>query len=152
LPDRLVEEFDNTDCEEIRMADLKLPFNNLFLKFTPPHPLFLADGAPVDGCYIIKQGDEYLLTLTSQLEGVDYVRSISIACLDPTFSLHLPVPVIAAGNVPQCIPLSVSGPSKFCGVIKRLDDPARWFSLPSFADILGPERDKTGCVSNVQSR
>jgi hypothetical protein len=56
--------------------------------------------------------------------------------------------VIAAGNVPQCIPLSVSGPSRFCGVIKRLDDPARWFSLPSFADILGPERDKTGCVSN----
>jgi hypothetical protein len=101
LPDPLVEEFDNTDCEEIRMADLKLPFNNLFLKFTPPHPLFLADGAPVDGCYIIKQGDEYLLTLTSQLEGVDYVRSISIACLDPTFSLHLPVPVFSLDKPAQ---------------------------------------------------
>ena len=92
LPDRLVEEFDNTDCDEIRMGDIKLPFPNLFLKFTPPQPLFLADGAPVDGCYLIKQGDEYLFTLTSHWEGVDYSRSLSVACLDPTFSLHLPAP------------------------------------------------------------
>lgn len=92
LPDRLVEEFDNTDCDEIRMKDIKLPFRNLFLKFTPPQSLFLAEGAPVDGCYIVKQADEYLFSLTSHWAGVDYSRSLSIACLDPTFSLHLPAP------------------------------------------------------------
>jgi len=95
LPDRLVEEFDNTDCDEIRVSDLKLPFPTLFLKFAPPQPLFLGDGAPVDGCYIAKQGDEYLLKLTSHLEGVDYARSLSVACLDPTFSLHLPAPAFS---------------------------------------------------------
>jgi hypothetical protein len=92
LPDRLVEEFDNTDCDEIRMKDIKLPFRNLFLKFTPPQSLFLAEGAPVDGCYIVKQADEYLFSLTSHWAGVDYSQSLSIACLDPTFSLHLPAP------------------------------------------------------------
>ena len=95
LPDCLVEEFDNTDCGEIRVSDLKLPFPTLFLRFSPPQPLFLADGAPVDGCYIAKQGEEYLFTLTSHWEGVDYARSLSIACLDPTFSLHLPAPVFS---------------------------------------------------------
>ena len=48
LPNRLVEELDNTDCDEIRMKDIKLPFRNLFVKFTPPQPLFLAEGAPVE--------------------------------------------------------------------------------------------------------
>lgn len=90
LPDRLVEEFDNTDCDEIRMKDITLPFPNVFLKFTPPQPLFLAENAPVDGCYIVKQGEEYLLSLTSHLEAVDYSRSLSVACIDPTFSIHLP--------------------------------------------------------------
>jgi hypothetical protein len=92
LPDRLVEEFDYTDCGEVRMSDIKLPFQTLFLKFTPPEPLYLAEGAPVDGCYIAKQGAEYLFILTSHWEGVDYTRSLSVACLDPTFSLHLPCP------------------------------------------------------------
>lgn len=98
LPDRLVEEFDNTDCEEIRMRDIKLPFTHLFLKFTPPQPLFLAEGAPVDGCYVIKQGDEYLFTLTARLDGVDYSQSLSIVCFDPMFSLHLPVPEFESGK------------------------------------------------------
>lgn len=92
LPTQLVEEFDNTDCEEIRMKDIKLPFQNLFLKFVPPQPLFLAECAPVDGCYIVKQGEEYLFSLTSHWEGVDYSRSLSVTCLDPTFSIHLPAP------------------------------------------------------------
>jgi hypothetical protein len=107
LPDRLVEEFDNTDCDEIRMKDIKLPFRNLFLKFTPPQPLFLAEGAPVDGCYIVKQGEEYLFSLTSCWDGVDYSRSISVACLDPTFSIHLPTPELKlnqpAENTDLCI-------------------------------------------------
>lgn len=94
LPDRLVEEFDNTDCDEIRMKDIKLPFQNLFLKFTPPQPLFLAEGAPVDGCYVVKQGEEYLFSLTSHWDGVDYGGSLSVACLDPTFSIHLPAPEV----------------------------------------------------------
>jgi hypothetical protein len=92
LPDQLVDEFDNTDCDEIQLKDIKLPFPNLFVKFTPPKPLFLAEGAPVDGCYIAKQGEEYLFSLTSQLEGVDYERSVSVACVDTTFSLHLLAP------------------------------------------------------------
>jgi len=92
LPDRLVDELDNTDCEEIRINDLKLPFPDLFLKFTPPESLFLAGGAPVDGCYIVKQGEEYLFSLTSYLDHVDYTRSLSVTCLDPTFSIHLPAP------------------------------------------------------------
>ena len=107
LPDRLVEEFDNTDCDEIRVKDITLPFRNLFLKFTPPQPLFLAPGAPVDGCYIAKQGEEYLLLLTSRLEDVDYSRSLSVTCLDPTFSLHLPAPELklhqATANTDLCI-------------------------------------------------
>jgi len=92
LPDRLVEEFDYTDCHEIRMSDLKLPFPTIFIKFTPPQPLELIEGAPVDGCYIAKQADEFLVTLTSHWENVDYTRSLSVACLDPTFSIHLPAP------------------------------------------------------------
>jgi hypothetical protein len=92
LPNRLVEEFDNTDCDEIRMKDITLPFPNLFVKFTPPRPLFLAENVPVDGCYIIKQHEEYLVSLTSHLEEVDYSRSLSVACIDPTFSIHLPAP------------------------------------------------------------
>jgi hypothetical protein len=92
LPDRLVEEFDNTDCDEIHMADLKLPFPTVFIKFTPPEPLELAECAPVDGCYIAKQGEEYLVVLTSHWEEVDYEHSLSVACIDPTFSIHLPAP------------------------------------------------------------
>lgn len=107
LPERLVEEFDNTDCDEIRMKDITLPFRNLFLKFQPTELLFLAEGAPVDGCYIVKQGEEYLVSLTSHLEGVDYSRSLSVACLDPTFSIHLPAPELKlnqpAGNIDLCV-------------------------------------------------
>src|SRR6266568_356712 len=90
FPDGLAEEFDKTDCGEVRVVDIKLPFPNVFLKFTPPERIFLADGAPVDGCYVVNQGNEYVFTLTSKMDNVDYERSISIACLDPTFSLHLP--------------------------------------------------------------
>lgn len=92
LPDQLVEEFDNTDCDEVRLSDLRLPFANLYLKFTPPTPLVLGDGALVDGCYVVKQGDEYLFSLTSLWTDVAYDRSLSVTCLDPYFSLHLPVP------------------------------------------------------------
>jgi hypothetical protein len=90
LPDRLVEEFDNTDCGEVRVGDIRLPFATLFLKFAPPHPIFLASGASVDGCYLANQGEELLVSLTSCLQGVDYQKSLSVACVDPTFSLHLP--------------------------------------------------------------
>lgn len=90
LPERLVEEFDNTDCGEVRVGDIKLPFDDVFLKFTPPQPVFLAPGAPVDGCYVVKQADEFFFMLTSCLDGIDYQRSLSVTCLDPTFSLHLP--------------------------------------------------------------
>ncbi len=90
LPERLVEEFDKTDCSEVRIADLQLPFPNLFLKFVPQEPIALTDGALVDGCYVVKQGAEILLSLTSRLEGVDYANSFSLTCIDPTFVLHLP--------------------------------------------------------------
>lgn len=90
LPDSLVEEFDNTDCDEVQIADIRLPFSNVFVKFTPPVPLSLTDGALVDGCYVVKQGDEYLLSLTSRWERVNYSRSLSVACVDPAFSIHLP--------------------------------------------------------------
>ena len=90
IPDRLVEEFDHTDCSEVRIADITLPFWSVFLRFDPPHPLRLSDKARVDGCYLVKQEDEYLLTLTSRLDGVDYENSLSVVCVDPVFSLHLP--------------------------------------------------------------
>lgn len=90
LPEQLVEEFDHTECGEVRVADLALPFHNVFLSFKPPHPIFLGEGAQVDGCYVAKQGDEYLFTVTSRLNEVDYERSLSVACVDPFFSLHLP--------------------------------------------------------------
>lgn len=90
LPAGLVEEFDNTDCGEVLVGDITLPFPNVFLKFTPPHPLFLAPDAPVDGCYVVKQDKEYLFVLTSFLKSVDYPCSLPITCIDPTFSLHLP--------------------------------------------------------------
>ncbi len=90
LPDRLVEEFDKTDCTEVQIGDIQLPFPNIFLSFTPPQPLYLADEAPVDGCYVVRQADEYLFMLTARLNGIDYPRSLSLTCLDPTFSLHLP--------------------------------------------------------------
>lgn len=107
LPDRLVEEFYNTDCNEIRMSDIKLPFPVLFLKFVPPQPLYLADNAPVDGCYIAKQGDEYLFTLTSNWKDVDYARSLSVACLDPTFSLHLPAPNLSLDHPGEDTDISI---------------------------------------------
>lgn len=90
LPDRLVEEFDQTDCSEVRVTDIVLPFHNVFLKFTPPQPIKLAENADVDGCYVVKQADELLFILTGRLEGIDYEKSLSMACIDPTFSLHLP--------------------------------------------------------------
>lgn len=90
LPASLVEEFDKTDCNEVRMADLDFPFFSLYLKFIPPSPIELGDGATVDGCYVVKQGDEILLTLTSRRLGVDYEKSFALTCLDPIFSLHLP--------------------------------------------------------------
>lgn len=92
LPDALVAEFFHTDCAEIRLKDLKLPFPNLYLSFRPPAPLFLGDGAIVDGCYVVQQGEEFLFVLTSRWEDVDYSRSLSLTCLDPQFSLHLPMP------------------------------------------------------------
>ena len=90
LPDQLVEEFDHTDCAEARVSDITLPFGCFFLHFTPPQPIKLSSNANVDGCYITRQGDELLVTLTARLEGVDYANSMSVACMDPMFSLHLP--------------------------------------------------------------
>lgn len=90
IPDRLVEEFHHTDCTEVRVGDIKLPFASVFLKFTPPQAVNLANGALVDGCYVVKQADEFLVTLTARLSGVDYENSMSVACIDPIFALHLP--------------------------------------------------------------
>lgn len=90
LPERLVEEFHNTDCSEVRVGDIKLPFASVFLKFAPPEPVWLSENARVDGCYIGKQGDEFLFTLTARIEGVDYENSMSVACMDPIFALHVP--------------------------------------------------------------
>lgn len=90
LPERLVEEFDNTDCSEVLLEDITLPFPNLFIKFSTLRPLLLTDNALVDGCYVVKQGDEYLFMLTSRINGVNYERSLSVTCIDPTFSIHLP--------------------------------------------------------------
>lgn len=103
IPDRLVEEFDHTDCGEVRVADISLPFSSVFLRFTPPHPLKLGDGAQVDGCYLVKQSDEFLFTLTSRLDAVDYEGSMSVACVDPIFSLHLPAsdPDLTINNAVQ---------------------------------------------------
>jgi hypothetical protein len=90
LPDGLVEEFDNTDCSEVHIGDIKLPFPNVFLKFSPPKQTLLADVGPVDGCYAVWQQEEILLVLTSCMPGVDYERSLSVTCTDPMFSIHLP--------------------------------------------------------------
>jgi hypothetical protein len=90
LPDGLVEEFDNTDCGEVHIGDIQLPFPNVYLKFTPPNRPLLGDGAPVDGCYAVWQQDELLLVLTSCMPAVDYEHSLSIACTDPMFSIHMP--------------------------------------------------------------
>jgi hypothetical protein len=90
IPDKLVEEFHHTDCSEVRMGDITLPFSSVFLKFTPPHAIKLAENAHVDGCYLAKQGEEFLLTLTARLNAVDYANSVSVACVDPIYSLHLP--------------------------------------------------------------
>jgi hypothetical protein len=90
LPDGLVEEFDNTDCGEVHIGDIQLPFPNVYLKFTPPNRPLLGDRAPVDGCYAVWQQDELLLVLTSSMPAVDYERSLSITCTDPMFSIHMP--------------------------------------------------------------
>ncbi len=90
LPPPLVDEFDKTDCSEVRMADFAFPFFNLYLKFVPPDPIELGQCAVVDGCYVVKQGDEILLKLTSTRQDVDYENSFAITCLDPVFALHLP--------------------------------------------------------------
>ena len=90
LPDLLVEEFHHTDCSEVRVSDINLPFASVYLKFTPPEPLWLDENARVDGCYIAKQGDEFLFTLTSRIGDVDYENSMSVACMDPIFALHVP--------------------------------------------------------------
>lgn len=90
LPVPLVEEFDHTECGEVRLSDLNLPFRSVYLRFDPPEKILLGDGAFVDGCYVINQSNEYLLTLTSRLEGVNYEESLSVTCLDPFFSIHLP--------------------------------------------------------------
>jgi hypothetical protein len=90
IPDALVEEFHHTDCTEVRVGDINLPFASVFLKFTPPEPVWLDENARVDGCYIGRQGDEFLFTLTGRLEAVDYENSMSVACMDPIFALHVP--------------------------------------------------------------
>lgn len=90
IPDALVEEFHHTDCTEVRVGDINLPFASVFLKFTPPEPVFLDENARVDGCYIGRQGNEFLFTLTGRLETVDYENSMSVACMDPIFALHVP--------------------------------------------------------------
>lgn len=90
LPAGLVEELNNTDCGEVHMGDIKLPFSNVFLKFTPMERALLSDGAPVDGCYLVWQQEELLLVLTSHTQAIDYEHSFSITCTDPIFSLHMP--------------------------------------------------------------
>ena len=90
IPDLLVEEFHHTDCSEVRVCDINLPFDGVFLKFTPPEPVWLEETARVDGCYIGKQGDEFLFTLTARIDEVDYENSMSVACMDPIFALHIP--------------------------------------------------------------
>jgi hypothetical protein len=90
IPDPLVEEFHHTDCAEVRLGDISLPFASVYLKFTPPESIWLDDDARVDGCYIGKQGDEFLFTLTARLNGVDYEQSVSVACMDAIFALHVP--------------------------------------------------------------
>lgn len=90
IPDRLVDEFHHTECSEVRVGDIKLPFASVFLKFTPPEPVWLDQNARVDGCYVVKQGTEFLFTLTARIDGVDYENSMSLACLDPIFALHVP--------------------------------------------------------------
>jgi len=90
IPERLVEEFHYTDCSEVRAGDIQLPFASVFLKFTPPEPVWLDENARVEGCYIGKQGDEFLFTLTARIEEVDYENSMSVACMDPIFALHVP--------------------------------------------------------------
>lgn len=90
IPDRLCEEFDHTDCTEVRVGDINLPFTSVFLKFTPPEPISLEENARVDGCYIGKQGNEFLFTLSARIDGVDYENSVSVACMDPIFALHVP--------------------------------------------------------------
>ena len=92
IPDLLVEEFHHTDCSEVRVCDINLPFASVFLKFTPPEPVWLDETARVDGCYIGKQGDEFLFTLTARIDDVDYENSMSVACMDPIFALHVPTP------------------------------------------------------------
>ncbi len=62
------------------------------VSFRPPAPLFLGDSAIIDGCYVVKQGEGFLFVLTSRWADVDYSRSLSLTCLDPQFSLHLPMP------------------------------------------------------------
>lgn len=90
IPDRLVEEFHHTDCTEVRVGDITLPFASVFLKFAPPEPIYLEENARVDGCYIGKQGDEFLFTLAARIDGADYENSMSVACMDPIFALHVP--------------------------------------------------------------
>lgn len=90
LPFELVEEFDKTDCSEVQLSDLSFPFFSFYLRFDPLNPLELGDGAVVDGCYVVKQQNEVLLSLTSKRQGVDYENSFALTCLDPMFALHLP--------------------------------------------------------------
>lgn len=91
IPDRLVEEFDNTDCSEVRLSDIKLPFEDTFVRFTPPDALFLDENCEVDGCYLAKQSEELLVVITSRRVGVDYANSIPVSAIDPIFSIHLPL-------------------------------------------------------------
>lgn len=97
LPDALTEEFLHTGCDEVNLHDIRLPFQSLYISFRPPKELKLGD-ALVDGCYVCRQpGEEpesmgeLLLVLTSRRADVDYGRSLSVCCTDPTFSIHLPI-------------------------------------------------------------
>lgn len=116
LPDRLTDEFENTDCDEVRLSDIKLPFPNLYLRFEPSFGLELSEGAFVDGCYVVKQGDEYMFSLTSRWIGVSYAQSLSVTCPDPMFVLHLPMP---EGKPDLCINESVE-----LGIARFLEDNA----------------------------
>ena len=91
IPDRLSQEFDHTDCGEVRVSDITLPFDDCFVSFSPPEPVYLDDGCAVDGCHLTKQHEELLVVITSRRESVDYSNSLPIAALDPIFSIHLPM-------------------------------------------------------------
>lgn len=130
LPAALVEEFDHTSCEEVRMADLQMPFSSYYLSFTPPSEITLGESAVVDGCYVTRQGEEIMLTLTSRRRGASYARSISIACVDTSFTLHLQLKD-AAGDSQTVVAATEQGIANFLEEHRPPEkDESQWVDRP----------------------